>query len=46
MAFQLVERPGPAFLVAVVALLVVQARMCECEFGPVGKSYRRILVTA
>ena len=36
MAFQLVERPGPAFLVAAAALLVVQARMCECEFGPVG----------
>src|SRR5271156_1150746 len=36
MAFQLVERPGPAFLVAAATLLVVQVRMCECEFGPLG----------
>src|SRR5207247_8494786 len=35
-AFQLVERSGPAFLVAAATLLVVQARMCECEFGPIG----------
>src|SRR5438132_13745598 len=36
MAFQLVERPGPACLVAAAALLIVQARMRECEFGPLG----------
>src|SRR5207253_10442890 len=36
MAFQLVERSGPAFLVAAATLLVVQARMCECEFGSLG----------
>src|SRR5258708_36321735 len=36
MAFQLVERSVPAFLVAAAALLVVQARMSECEFGPLG----------
>ena len=36
MAFQLVERSGPDSLVAAAALLVVQARMCECEFGPLG----------
>src|SRR5258706_2873257 len=36
MAFQLVERSVPAFLVAAAALLVVQSRMSECEFGPLG----------
>src|SRR5215510_11511338 len=36
MAFQLVERSVPAFLVAAATLLVVQARMSECEFGPLG----------
>src|SRR4030095_14626374 len=34
MAFQLVERPVPALLVAAASLLVAQARMCEREFGP------------
>ena len=34
MAFQLVERSGPALLVAAASLLVAQARMCEREFGP------------
>ena len=32
-AFQLVERSVPALLVAQAGLLVVQARMCEREFG-------------
>src|SRR5262245_45484092 len=36
MAFQLVERSIPALLVAAASLLVVQARMCEREFGPLG----------
>jgi hypothetical protein len=36
MPFQLVERSGPAFLVAAASLLVVQARMSECKFGPLG----------
>src|SRR4051812_5320538 len=35
-AFQLVERAVPALLVAVAAVLVVQARMGECELGPLG----------
>src|SRR3984893_10939056 len=38
MAFQLVERSVPAFPVAAATLLVVQARMSECEFGPFGNS--------
>src|SRR4029077_6393159 len=36
MAFQLVERSVPAFLVAAATRLVVQARMRECELGPLG----------
>src|SRR5260221_3231625 len=36
MAVQLVERSGPAFLVFAATLLVAQARMCECELGPLG----------
>src|SRR5215208_7257897 len=34
MAFQLVERSVPALLVTAASLLVAQARMRECEFGP------------
>jgi hypothetical protein len=40
MAFPLVERSGPAFLVAAATLLVVQARMRECEYGPLGNSMK------
>ena len=36
MAFQLVDRSGPAFLVAAASLLIVQTRMCKDEFGPLG----------
>src|SRR5215203_4912564 len=36
MAFQLVERPVPALLVAAASVLVVQARMGEREFGALG----------
>src|SRR5204862_4110965 len=36
MTFQLIERSGPAFLVSAATLLVVQAGVCECEFGTVG----------
>src|SRR5207342_3102712 len=39
----LVERSGPAFLVAAATLLVVQARMCECELGPLGNGAKRDL---
>src|SRR5215471_8597669 len=38
MAFQLVEGPGPAFLVAAASLLVVQTRMRKGEFCPLRNS--------
>src|SRR5437660_5684414 len=43
MAFQLVQRSGPAVLVAAASLLVVQAGMCEGEFGPLGNGAERDL---
>src|SRR6202035_622122 len=42
-AFQLVERSGPALLVAAAALLVMQARMRECQLGPLVDGAKRDL---